>query len=149
MASGGQPTSATSSSRDLVLKPLPVDPQHHLVVTTARGVYDWNCRGTVELFSSSSRGIVTARKMQTDKDLLAVADSQVVVVHDVERGMQRTYRLKSEEQVCIRIHRYESPLTHSLSTGSSSATILSSGKAKTVLHHYLAKCSTDILPAEC
>ena len=84
--------------------------------------------------------------MQTGKDLLAVADSQVVVLHDVEKGMQRTYRLKNEEQVRLFVLIYES---YSLIIGPSSTTILSSGKAKIVLHHNLAKCSTDILLAEC
>lgn len=99
MSPGDQLASATLSIRNLARKPLPTNPQHHLVVTTARGVYAWNCRGIVELFSSSSEGIVTARTIQTDKELLAVADSQVVILHDVEKGMQRTYRLKSGEQV--------------------------------------------------
>jgi hypothetical protein len=74
---------------------------HDLIVTTTKGVYVWNGVGTVELFSSGSSGIVTATKVQIEKDLLAVADSQVVILHDLEQGMQQTYKLRREDQVRI------------------------------------------------
>lgn len=72
---------------------------HHLVVTTSKGVYSWNREGIVEVFSSRSEGIVAARKVQTTKDLLAVADSQLVILHDYNRDMQQTYQLRREDQV--------------------------------------------------
>lgn len=81
------------------MEALPGVTNHHLIVTTAVGVYSWSNRGSTELFSSNSKGIVASRNMKTDKDLLAVADSQIVILHDIERGMQRTYRLRNEDQV--------------------------------------------------
>ena len=72
---------------------------HHLVITTTKGVYAWNGQGTVEMFASNSEGIVAAKKVQASKELLAVADSQLVILHDYNQGMQQTYKLRREDQV--------------------------------------------------
>lgn len=72
---------------------------HHLVVTTTKGVYTWNAHGIAVLFTSPSVGIVAAKKIQGTKDLLAVADSQLVILHDYYEGNQRIYRLRREDQV--------------------------------------------------
>ena len=56
--------------------------------------------GVVELFRSGSEGIVAARKLDGNSGTLAVADSHVVVLHDIHKGMQRSYRLKGSE-VCL------------------------------------------------
>ena len=77
---------------------------HHLVVTTTKGVYAWTNQGTVEMFSSMSEGIVAAKKVQSGRQLLAVADSQLVVLHDYTQGMQQAYRLRQEDQVEILGH---------------------------------------------
>ncbi|KAI4146827.1 MAG: hypothetical protein LQ340_005799, partial [Diploschistes diacapsis] len=76
---------------------------HHLVVTTTKGVYTWNAHGIAVLFTSPSVGIVAAKKIQGTKDLLAVADSQLVILHDYYEGNQRIYRLRREDQgqVCM------------------------------------------------
>ena len=81
------------------MEALPGVTKHHLIVTTAVGVYSWSNRGSAEIFSSNSKGIVTSRNMKTDKEFLAVADSEIVILHDIEKGMQRTYRLRNEDQV--------------------------------------------------
>ena len=72
---------------------------HHLIVTTAKGVFTWGSHGVKEIFRSGSEGIVAAKKASNISGLLAVADSQVVVLHDVNKGMQRSYRLKGSD-VC-------------------------------------------------
>jgi hypothetical protein len=69
-------------------------PSHHLIVTTRRNVCSWNARGLTDIFHSGSEGIVAAKKATDGSGMLAVADSQVVVLHDVGRGMEKSYRLK-------------------------------------------------------
>ena len=70
---------------------------HRLIVTTTQGVYTWGAAGIVEMFHSGSGGIVAAKKLGPDQGRLAIADSQVVVLHDVHKDMQRSYRLKGSE----------------------------------------------------
>lgn len=70
---------------------------HHLIITTTRGVYAWDMSGVIEIFRSGSEGIVAAKKLAGSEGTLAVADSQVVVLHDITKGMQRSYRLKGSE----------------------------------------------------
>lgn len=74
-------------------------PSQQLIVTTTSGVFVWDMNGLTEIFRSGSEGIVAAKKVGTDNGVLAVADSQVVVLHNIEKGMQRSYRLKGSE-VC-------------------------------------------------
>ena len=72
-------------------------PQHHLIVTTTRGVYIWDAHGVTEIFRSGSEGIVAAKRVTSGSEMLAVADSQVVVLHEFNGGLQRSYRLKGSE----------------------------------------------------
>jgi len=72
---------------------------YHLIITTAKGVFVWGSHGVREIFRSGSEGIVAAKKASSGSGLLAVADSQVVVLHDVNKGMQRSYRLRGSD-VC-------------------------------------------------
>lgn len=74
-------------------------PQNRLIITTTKGVYTWNIHGLAEIFRSGSEGIVAAKKLTGDKDMLAVADSQVVVLHNIRGEAQRSYRLKGT-RVC-------------------------------------------------
>ncbi|KAL6716699.1 hypothetical protein ACLMJK_006267 [Lecanora helva] len=76
-----------------------------LIVTTTKGVYSWDGVAVSELFHSGSKGIVAAKKLTNEKDMLAVADSQVVVLHNTKGEPQRTYRLKGSEGQ-IRLLRY-------------------------------------------
>lgn len=73
---------------------------YHLIVTTAKGVFVWGSHGVKEIFRSGSEGIVAAKKASNGSGLLAVADSQVVVLHDINKGMQRSYRLRGSD-VCV------------------------------------------------
>ena len=77
----------------------PIPDSHYLLVTTANGVYSWSSKGVAEIFRSGSGGIVAARQTAGTGDILAVADSQVVLLHDLKKGMQNSYRLKATD-VC-------------------------------------------------
>ena len=70
---------------------------NHLIITTTRGVFSWSSHGVTECFRSSSEGIVAARKANDGTGLLAIADSQVVLLHDINKGMQKSYRLKGSD----------------------------------------------------
>lgn len=72
---------------------------HRLIVTTTQGVYTWGPAGIFQMFHSGSSGIVAAKNLGPDQGRLAIADSQVVVLHDVHKGMQRSYRLKGSEVI--------------------------------------------------
>ena len=74
---------------------------HHLIITTTRGVYAWAMSGVVELFRSGSEGIIAARKLGDNSNTLAVADSQVVILHDVNNKLQKSYRLKGSEVIYV------------------------------------------------
>ncbi|KAL8731800.1 MAG: hypothetical protein Q9181_004177 [Wetmoreana brouardii] len=81
-------------------------PKHsHLIVCSSQGVYTYGSHGITEIFKSGSRGIVTAKRASTRFRILAVADDQIVILHDVRKGMRRSYRLKSADGL-IRMLRY-------------------------------------------
>lgn len=72
-------------------------PTRHLIVTTTKGVFTWGNQGVQEIFTSGSGGIVAARRVKNGSSLLAVADSQVVVLHDTRKGMQKSYKLRGSD----------------------------------------------------
>ena len=49
------------------------------------------------IFQSATNGIVAARKTTQGEELLALADSQVVLLHDMKKGNERTYKLKGSD----------------------------------------------------
>lgn len=70
---------------------------YNLIVTTKKAVFAWSSNGITKIFHSGSEGIVAARKASDSGGLLAVADSQVVVLHDIRKGMQNSYRLRGSD----------------------------------------------------
>ena len=73
---------------------------HYLLVTTSAGVYSWRSDGVTLVFRSDSGGIVAARKAS---NMLAIADGQVVILHDINKGLQkRSYRLKGSDVGTLR-----------------------------------------------
>ena len=72
-------------------------PLHRLIITTTKGVYIWDVYGVTEIFRSGSEGIVAAKRIAIGRGMLAVADSQVVVLHEFDGGLQKSYRLKGSE----------------------------------------------------
>ena len=88
---------------NLLDKPRP-DPfvfpeHHHILVTTKRGVYTWGSHAITEIFRSVSEGIITAKQAKNSSGLLAIADDRMVLLHDVRKGLQDSYALKSSD-VC-------------------------------------------------
>ena len=76
---------------------LPFPYSNRLIITTTQGVYNWDVYGISQIFRSGSQGIVAAKRVVSGREMLAVADSQVVVLHEVEGGMHKSYRLKGSE----------------------------------------------------
>ncbi|KAF2102424.1 WD40 repeat-like protein [Rhizodiscina lignyota] len=70
---------------------------HHLLVITEKHVCCWNRRGLTAIFKSGSAGILAAKEAKDGSGRLAIADSQNVLLHNVSRGMDRSYRLKGTE----------------------------------------------------
>ncbi len=85
---------------DADLHPVEFPKTHHLVVTTSKGVQYWTSEGIRDVFHSGSKGIVAAKKSRDASGVIAVADSQVVVLHDTGRALEKSYRLKGTD-VCI------------------------------------------------
>lgn len=81
---------------------------HQLVITTHREVLSWDTNGTHELFRSNSEGILAAKRVdREDGRFLAVADTEVIVLHDVRDKLDenRSYRLKkAQADVCVGNH---------------------------------------------
>ena len=75
----------------------PFPPSNRLIITTTKGVYVWDVYGISEIFRSGSEGIIAARKVAGSSEMLAVADSQVVVLHEISGGVQKSYRLKGSD----------------------------------------------------
>ena len=71
--------------------------QHRLVITTTKGVYIWDVYGVTEIFRSGSEGIVAAKRVASGGEMLAVADREVVILHEFNGGLQKSYRLKGSE----------------------------------------------------
>ncbi|EMC94870.1 hypothetical protein BAUCODRAFT_25969 [Baudoinia panamericana UAMH 10762] len=65
----------------------------HLLITTRGHVYSWDSTGLHTICTSGQSGIVAAKT--AGNGLLAVADSQVIVLHDTKHGQDRSWGLKS------------------------------------------------------
>ncbi|KAK0269876.1 hypothetical protein LTR35_014552 [Friedmanniomyces endolithicus] len=62
----------------------------HLLITTPSHIYAWDPTGIRTVFTSGKSGIVAARARN---GILAVADSQVVVLHDTKHGQDTSWGL--------------------------------------------------------
>lgn len=70
----------------------------NLFIATPNAIYVHNClAGERSLFGCSSDGIVNARPAKDNSTLLAIADSQLVILHDPTRKGELKYALKSYE----------------------------------------------------
>lgn len=136
-------------------RPAPVEPHHafafpkdhHLVITTETNVWSWDHRGLTNAFSSASAGILAAKEAKDGSGLLAVADDQVVVLHDANRGMNRSYRLKGTD-----VPRRDSPATASIVAdavlpGPSTSARVLQRLQEPVLHHHPSKRRPVLLVA--
>lgn len=117
-------------------------PTRHLIVTTTKGVFTWGNQGVQEIFTSGSGGIVAARRVKNGSSLLAVADSQVVVLHDTRKGMQKSYKLRGSDVGQFSIRTEKILLINS---GPSSPSSLCWGFQKTFLHHHSSERCANLL----
>ncbi len=75
---------------------------HQLIITTPKKIFIWSRHGITPIFESGSRGIVAARKTAAGGGLLAVADSHIVLLHDMKKWNERRYKLKGSD---VRVER--------------------------------------------
>jgi hypothetical protein len=117
----------------------------HLVITTEQHVLSYDSNGPNKIFKSGSGGILAAKETRDGSGTLAIADSQVVVLHQVEHGMERSYRLKGTDvRDCGNIRcmmHAKFPLT-----GPNTTPRVCSGLQITLFHYNAARCSTIIFP---
>ena len=103
----------SSASEDAAIAPLVNFPtSNHLIVSTTKGVYTWTFGGVNEIFRSESGGIVTAKKISDGNDLLAVADSQIVLLHDTKKDVSQSHRLMGIKVGCNPWHNSFSELRY-------------------------------------
>lgn len=65
-------------------------------MTTNTKVVVWDGQGCSAVFTSGSEGIVAAKRAK-DGSVLAIADSQVVMLHRIDEGQDKSYRLKGTQ----------------------------------------------------
>ncbi|PNS21890.1 hypothetical protein CAC42_488 [Sphaceloma murrayae] len=70
---------------------------HHLLITTAGAIYAWDQYDCYKIFTSSRRGIRAAKASKDGSQVLAVADSQTVVLHDCRRNREESWGLNSPD----------------------------------------------------
>jgi len=70
---------------------------HYLQITTARGIFTWDSQGVRKIFSSSKKGILAAKASKDGSQVLAVADSNVVVLHDCRLDREDSWGLNAED----------------------------------------------------
>lgn len=72
-------------------------PTHHLNVTTSEHVRAVDKNGARELFISRSQGIVAAKESNDGRSTLAISDNHNVILHQVEGGLEKSWRLKGSD----------------------------------------------------
>jgi hypothetical protein len=74
---------------------------HHLVVVTRRHVLTVDGNGLRKIITSCSNGILAAKEAPDGSGTLAIADSLLIFLHRIDRGMDQSFRLKSAGVSCI------------------------------------------------
>ncbi|PSK50399.1 Calcipressin-like protein [Elsinoe australis] len=88
-------TSRRSSTQGRIRYRIPRN--HHLLITTPGAIHAWDCYGIHKIFNSSRQGILAAKASKDGSQILAVADSQVVVLHDCRRNREESWGLNSSD----------------------------------------------------
>lgn len=70
----------------------------HLLITTPRHVFAWDAGGVHIIFSSRRGSIIAAREAKDGSGVLAVASSNVVVMHDTKRGQEQSWGLDPQRE---------------------------------------------------
>lgn len=86
-----QPVQATTSEEFN----FPVD--SHLLIICPSKILSWGATGINTIFRSSKGGIATAREAKDGSGVIAIADKQVVVLHDTKRGQEKSWGLQAEQ----------------------------------------------------
>ena len=89
------PISTTTSELPFKSFLFPLD--HHLVLTTRNQILCWDAQGVDTTFRSSSGGILATKEFKDGGDKIAIADSQVILIHDYKGGYSKTHRLKGSD----------------------------------------------------
>ena len=69
----------------------------HLLITTPSRILSWDASGIHELFKSNKSGIAAATESKDGSGILAVADKHVVILHDTQRGREKSWGLSAPE----------------------------------------------------
>ncbi|KAK4508662.1 hypothetical protein PRZ48_002401 [Zasmidium cellare] len=93
-ASNGSTITTTSNQQQTIFK---FPENTHLVIATPRHVFAWDSAGIHTIFQSSRGGIVAAREAKDGSGVLAVASSNVVVMHDTKRGNEESWGLNAPQ----------------------------------------------------
>ena len=72
---------------------------HHLVITTAESVLQLSKKGVLPLLNSPSGGILAVREAKNGSGNIALADGQIVIVQNVKKIANRTFKFHAEK-VC-------------------------------------------------
>ncbi|RPA92581.1 WD40 repeat-like protein [Choiromyces venosus 120613-1] len=87
--------------------PFEDDERWKLFITTNSMVRVWDRDGCNHVFTSGSEGIVAAKGAR-DGSVLAIADAQVVILHKIEEGQNKSYRLKGTQRCRLLQYDHES-----------------------------------------
>ncbi|KAF8245215.1 WD40 repeat-like protein [Wilcoxina mikolae CBS 423.85] len=87
--------------------PFDDDPKWKLFITTNSKICAWDYSGCEPIFTSSSRGIVAAKRAR-DGSVLAIADAQVVMLHQMKDGQDKSYRLKGTQRCRLMQYSHDS-----------------------------------------
>lgn len=134
----GRREKSNSSIHETIL----LHPTRHLIVTTTKGVFTWGNHGVKEIFTSGSGGIVAARRVRNGSSLLAVADSQVVILHDTRKGMQKSYKLRGSD---VSQRSIGTEIILLINSGPGSSTSICWGFQKPFLHHHSSERCANLL----
>jgi hypothetical protein len=77
---------------------------NHLVIVTESRVQSWDKSGLRTIFTSGSNGILAAKESNDGNGTLAIADRHLVLLHEVIKGMEKSYKLKGAEVRGVLLH---------------------------------------------
>ncbi|GAM89368.1 hypothetical protein ANO11243_074050 [Dothideomycetidae sp. 11243] len=90
---GSMLTNSNDGAESQLPHSLSIPRNHYLLITTSGAIYAWDGNKMHKIFRSSRRGIVVAKASKDGTNLLAIADSQVVVLHDCKRRREDSWSL--------------------------------------------------------
>lgn len=69
---------------------------NHLLIACPSKILSWDSGGINTIFQSGKAGIVAAREAKDGSGMLAIADKQVVVLHDTRRRQKKSWGLQAD-----------------------------------------------------